>query len=53
MILLIIITIISNIIIMSNTNAHKYAKNGNVIELQKAIQRDRNVVHGKDVVRVY
>jgi len=38
---------------MSDTNAHEYAQNGNVIELQRAIQRDRNVVHGKDWVRVY
>ena len=38
---------------MVNTKAHNYAKDGNVIELQREIQRDLNVVHEKDGVRVY
>ena len=38
---------------MVNTNAHGYAKDGKVIELQREIQRDLNVVHEKDGVRVY
>ena len=38
---------------MVRTNAHDYAKDGKVIELQREIQRNRNVVHEKDGVRVY
>ena len=38
---------------MVNTNAHDYARDGKVIELQREIGRDRNVVHEKDGVRVY
>ena len=48
-----ILLIISKIIIMGNTNAHCYARDGDVIELQREIQRDRNVVHEKNGVRVY
>jgi hypothetical protein len=36
---------------MVRTNAHKYAQNGELIDLQREIQRDRNVVHEKDEVR--
>ena len=38
---------------MVYTKAHGYAENGEVIELQREIGRDRNVVHEKDGVRVY
>ena len=38
---------------MVNTKAHEYAENGKVIELQREIGRDRNVVHEKNDVRVY
>ena len=36
---------------MVETKAHIYAKNGELIDLQREIQRDRNVVHEKDGVR--
>ena len=48
-----ILLIIRKIIIMVNTDAHGYAENGKVIELQREIRRDRNVVHEKNDVRVY
>ena len=38
---------------MVHTKAHEYAENGKVIELQREIGRDRNVVHEKNYVRVY
>ena len=36
---------------MVKTKAHDYAKNGKLIDLQREIQRDRNVIHEKDEVR--
>jgi len=36
---------------MVETHAHKYAQNGELIDLQREIQRDRNVIHEKDEVR--
>ena len=48
-----ILLIIRKIIIMVRTKAHDYAENGKVIELQREIGRDRNVVHEKAGVRVY
>ena len=36
---------------MGNAHAHDYAKNGKLEQLQREIQRDRNVVHKKDGVR--
>ena len=38
---------------MAEPKAHEYAREGNVIELRSEIQRNRNVVHEKDGVRVY
>ena len=36
---------------MVRTNAHKYAENGKLEQLQREIQRDRNVIHEKNEVR--
>ena len=36
---------------MVETKAHDYAADGKLIDLQREIQRDRNVVHEKDLVR--
>ena len=36
---------------MVETKAHDYAADGKLIDLQREIQRDRNVVHEKDRVR--
>ena len=36
---------------MVRTKAHDYAENGEPEQLQREIQRNRNVVHEKDEVR--
>ena len=38
---------------MVHTKAHDYVRDGKVIELQREIGRNRNVVHEKAGVRVY